>query len=212
MNWLILFLKKYFTNRISNLLILYALSLVAIPCYPQLDKYDTRDVNIFCEDSTIKTSVLTRKVSVTAKSDRYYYWVNNDKLFANMGGYAHHLVHGPFKVFDRNGAMIAKGQFKQGLKQGQWNHWSSNGFLIEQCNWKNGKKDGTRILYSPEGAILAKEQYNEGYLDGICEYYREDELETIKYKNGIVQETIPFVERIKHLTRRDTKSSMEEQD
>lgn len=55
------------------------------------------------------------------------------------------------QVFDRDGHLLAKGNFNQKNRDGLWEFYSENGNLIKKTTYKMGVRDGLQVLFTSNG-------------------------------------------------------------
>ncbi|MCH5718184.1 toxin-antitoxin system YwqK family antitoxin [Niabella hibiscisoli] len=59
----------------------------------------------------------------------FYYWFKSGRIHKTQGGYYGKLLHGNYKVVDRDRHLLEEGQFKKGQKTGLWRSWYTDGVL-----------------------------------------------------------------------------------
>jgi len=145
--------KSYFIKRLLQVLLIILIFVNITSGNAQILKkqYNSRDIVLNRQDTTIYCSVLIDKSNRPVKTDRMYFWYMNGKMGKNMGGYAGYLMHGEYKVFVDENKLIEKGFFKHGLKDGRWITWYGNGNIMETILYKEGLKNGPNIKYSEQG-------------------------------------------------------------
>ena len=72
-----------------------------------------------------------------------------------------------------NGVLIEKGEFINGLKNGEWITYSRNGKLIRRLNYDNGLLNGNVELYYVNGNQKVTGQFEKGNKVGKWTYYTE---------------------------------------
>lgn len=140
------------------------------------------------EDDNTKSSLdtCTRMVYQKVLETSFY---KNDKL------------DGLFELKDSIGGIIAKGSFRNGLKQGEWLHRYSDTdydgdryFIFQKGSYLKDKREGKWIQYYTEGKIAETFNYKNGELDG--EYIEWNSFNKPKQKknfnNGEFKELIVY--------------------
>lgn len=117
-----------------------------------------REIEIKTFDSVIVATVLISGEKIKPNKEANYYWYENSKIHSNKSGIAGLPLHGPYKVFDKNGNLITAGEFVYGLKNGIWQYWYMTGTLRKTENYKSGKLSGTPIIYDSRGEKVKKEE------------------------------------------------------
>lgn len=154
---------------------------------PDLDR---RSITIVYPDSTVKAAMLTTIIGVKIKSDRMYYWIYDEQIYHNRGGYAHYLLDGEYRVFSKENMLITKGAFENGLKNGSWKSWHLNGELKLAGYYDKGRKQGHWYYYDSSGTQLSRLRYRDDLLSGKCIGYEEGEKTETYYRHGKVRQTL----------------------
>lgn len=145
---------------------------------------EIRQVIIPKADTIIKVEVLTRKdPKIDIKSKNYYYWILNDRIQSNQGGYSGNLLHGKYEVFVR-GALIESGSYSKGLKSGLWRTWTDKGKLLSQYKWKDGLKGGEFYSYHITSDSLIQGVYKNNRVVGKTRITLADTAYMNNYQNG----------------------------
>lgn len=111
-----------------------------------------------------------------------------------------HILHGEYMSFYMNGNMEKKGNYDEGLPEGQWEYYYENGKLKMQGEleagdpndfwiyyFENGKKkmegkvvgdrrEGDWLIYYQNGVVKRKGAFVDGMRRGLWFYYYEDEI------------------------------------
>jgi antitoxin component YwqK of YwqJK toxin-antitoxin module len=95
----------------------------------------------------------TLKEKKNHKKQKTYYWYKAQKIIATQGGSSGTLLNGVYTSYYTDDQLCEKGNFDQGLKDGEWKKWHSNGRLMEVCRWRNGRQIGRQLYYSDQGQI-----------------------------------------------------------
>jgi hypothetical protein len=81
------------------------------------------------------------------KLGRLYYWQGQNHIRRSVGGYDGRLLHGSYRLTDRQDRLLGGGSFRKGLKTGQWQTWRPDGSLASTSRWRRGRQRGRTILY-----------------------------------------------------------------
>lgn len=143
-----------------------------------------RNVSVAFPDSTIKAVALDVNPKVKIDNTTPYYWYYNNQINHNIGGYYGRLLHGAYRVFNKNNQMITEGNFSNGIKIGLWKYWFANGSLKASALYKNGKLNGDVVYFSMSGEKIRVVEYNNGVMDGSETIFRTDTTIVNKYNKG----------------------------
>lgn len=110
-------------------------------------------------------------------------------------------LHGQFELKDSIGTIIAKGSFRNGLKQGEWLHRYSDTdfegepyYIFQKGSYLDDNREGKWIQYYNEGQIAKTFNYKKGKLDG--DYIKWNQFskpsEKKKFENGEFKELIVY--------------------
>lgn len=136
-----------------------------------------------------------------------YYWFKDNQIHKNIGGYSGQLLDGDYIVESKEGFLLKKGHYANGLRIGVWNEWHENGSKKSKFTYKEGqligrfsiwnnlgiltaysiyKKNGIRETYRADGTLESKVHYKGNLKDGWSKIYNQDgELEYKQwYKEG----------------------------
>lgn len=83
--------------------------------------------------------------------NKNYYWFKAQKVMVTQGGASGLLLNGLFESFYPNKQLNEKGQFKNGLKNGEWLYWRNDGTLSKKEFWSGGNKKRKEISYDANG-------------------------------------------------------------
>lgn len=105
-------------------------------------------------------------------SSRYY----------NENGY----FDGATTTFYKNGNILARGNYTNGVPNGHFEERDEKGRLVEEKSFSDGKLDGTHLIYFSNGEVNEKINYREGQLHGLLKtYYKNGHLlSQQQYENG----------------------------
>lgn len=145
----------------------------------------TRAFSINDLNHRIDCRVLIQKYDLTLKQDVDYYWIKNNKLQKNKGGFSGSLLHGEFHKYNEDGQLIEKGQFFQGMKNGLWQIWDLKGDLVHRMNYNKGLLEGEMIQYGSNGSVV-KTPYRKGLIHGKKQVISADTTLVEKYRHGVL--------------------------
>lgn len=111
--------------------------------------------------------------------------------------------HGPWKLFNKSGQVMAEGQFENGLMQGTWNRWhpansggifktpslaSIPGPYLSIASFHNGKLDGVWTIYDQARRKIFEMQYVNGHRDGSATWWNDAGavVRDMKFQNGLL--------------------------
>lgn len=80
------------------------------------------------------------------------------------------------EVRNVDGVLIAKGQYKDYLKEGEWTYYYSNGEISFKENYEKGVANGLRTDYNKGNILNFKEYLKEGNTNGLIESYEHDNV------------------------------------
>jgi hypothetical protein len=89
-----------------------------------------------------------------AKARRLYYWQGQNHIRRAVGAYDGHLLHGSYRLTDRQDHLLGSGSFRKGLKHGQWQTWRPDGSLASASRWRRGRQRGPMMLYDANSQPL----------------------------------------------------------
>lgn len=123
------------------------------------------------------------------KGDKVGLWIefysSGDTLSVrhyNAEGY----FDGTNTIYYRNGNIMARGNYTNGVPDGHFEEYDEKGQLLEEKTFSDGKLDGTHIIYFSSGEVNEKINYRDGKLDGLLKtYYKGGQLlSQQQYENG----------------------------
>jgi hypothetical protein len=146
----------------------------------------TNSITKSYRDSTYTFHVKVLKDQDEGLLVRRYYWFHQGEVMSTVGNYSGKLLHGTFEKFDRDGRLLEKGTFYNGLKTGLWTTWSVNGNLSTQKYWSKGWRTNEFMEYYDNGSLKRKGAYKHDLLHGRIYTYgiNGDLLGKEKYKGG----------------------------
>lgn len=148
---------------------------------------NTREVRILSIDSVITADVkMVDDASFKIKDQKVYHWYYSNKIWTNEGAFDGQLLHGVYKIKDKEGRLIKLGYFENGLKVKSWVTWYQNGQKSKVENWKKGEQAGKEVTYFGNGNLLSEYSYKSGKKNGKYKVYNAKEvlIEKGSYKAG----------------------------
>ncbi len=126
--------------------------------------------------------------------------INYEKIL-ETSFYKNGKLNGPYELRDSINEIIAKGSFKDDLKEGEWFHRYSDKdinektyFIYQKGNYKNNEREGKWIQYYTEGEIAETFNFKNGELHG--EYIEWNQFkrprEKKKFNYGKLSELISY--------------------
>lgn len=149
---------------------------------------DTRNIQIKRNDTLEVISILMAKDKIIKPDNNLtYYWYAFQKVHKNQGAYSGTLLHGDYKVFDKENRMIEQGLFTYGLKTGRWLYWDKWGNIVSEYNWKSGNLHGISKHFQNR-QLIRSEQYKNGKLHGhVIIYNHNGEKQLFLFKDGVLK-------------------------
>ncbi|WP_300600661.1 hypothetical protein [Niabella sp.] len=118
---------------------------------------------------------------------RFYTWFKSGHIHTTEGGYYGKLLHGYYKVTDKERRLLEEGRFKRGAKKGVWRTWHANGRL--RTVTRNRFWDGALRIeaYAPDGQRLKKGVEKNNLFTGRQVELVNDSSVVVIYKKGVRQ-------------------------
>jgi len=132
------------------------------------------------------------------KDDKIYHSFRFGKIIQTQGIVNGKALSGMYEQFYKKKPII-KGEFKKGLKEGKWYSWSLNGNLTSLIEYKRGIIQGSFKQYDDSGKLMSNSHYKNGLRDGITEVIEEDYSIFLKYKKGLVVDTLESEPKLRKL-------------
>ncbi len=148
-------------------------------------QYYNRQVRVDSLDNSYIFQVTYKKVQT--HSLHFYYWFKSGRIHYTQGSYYGKLLHGYYKVIDKERRLLQQGRFRLGEKKGAWRSWYPNGFLKSRQRIRFW--DGSNHLeeFSDSG-IRTKNGFSKNQLfSGFILENVNDSLIKIYYKKGVKQ-------------------------
>ncbi|MCR5496793.1 MAG: hypothetical protein K6F48_03045 [Paludibacteraceae bacterium] len=103
-----------------------------------------------CTDSLYAYSFVAESKSEMKPSlSKTYFWFLNNAIHSSAGNYNGKLLNGAYvKMTKKERALVEKGNFTNGLKDGAWYNWNLDGTLSSYTEYKGGVKNGKFIQYA----------------------------------------------------------------
>jgi antitoxin component YwqK of YwqJK toxin-antitoxin module len=98
-------------------------------------------------------------------------------------------LHGPSTYYSKEGNVLSRHWFLNGLQQGKASKYYQNGALASIQQFSDGQWDGRQEYYYPQGKIKTILNYSKGLLHGAVQLF---------YPNGQLQRELNFVEGKRH--------------
>ncbi|MFA8449800.1 MAG: toxin-antitoxin system YwqK family antitoxin [Bacteroidales bacterium] len=73
-----------------------------------------------------------------------------------------------------NGAVMLKGKYKNGLRDGLWQSWYQDGIQWTEGEYKNGRQNGRASHWNEDGTLLYQGQYKNDARIGTWKFYNKD--------------------------------------
>lgn len=88
--------------------------------------------------------------------------------------YVNGLHHGPYKLYNFYGTVVASGNYNNGSQHGEWNWYYDDGKIRISEGYLNGNRDGTSKHYYKSGQLEDDYFYNYGSKTGTWLSYHEN--------------------------------------
>jgi antitoxin component YwqK of YwqJK toxin-antitoxin module len=151
-------------------LLLHSLLLLGcIACTDQLyqSSLPPNDRRTVIEGDTIHSfTVATQGFSGKVRPDIYYTWYLRNNFTSTQGGYEGTLLHGSYTKILRDNTLLEKGQFREGLKDGEWITWHDRGATEGISQWDQGKQQGDQSSYDAAGMLQQSQTFRNGKQHG----------------------------------------------
>ncbi|MCF3107867.1 hypothetical protein LL912_03660 [Niabella sp. CC-SYL272] len=117
----------------------------------------------------------------------FYTWFKSGHIYTTEGGYYGKLLHGYYKVVDKERRLLEEGRFKRGEKKGRWRTWHTNGrlrSLTRKRFWDGALHINT---FDPEGRRTKKGYEKDNRFTGRQVELVNDSTVVVTYKKGVRQ-------------------------
>ncbi len=120
-------------------------------------------------------------------SRHFYYWFKSGHIYQTEGSFYGKLLHGYYKVVDKERHLVEQGRFRWGEMTGPWGTWYENGQLKSLT--KKRFIDGAQHveMYDSTGVLLKRGYEKNGLFSGQQVEWTKDSSAVVHYKNGIRQ-------------------------
>ncbi len=148
----------------------------------------TRKVVVISGDTTIICNVYNTWKNFKTRPECKYYWLFENTIHWNYGGYQGQLLHGEFSALNKNNNLIYQGYFINGLKDGEWKYWSGEGIILRSETWKNGIRHGRSFYYDPSGNMISEIKYRNGKLKEKPVETSPDSIKNKKHRTTVKED------------------------
>ncbi|MGN0033909.1 MAG: hypothetical protein ACI358_09070 [Candidatus Limimorpha sp.] len=140
---------------------------------------------------------VTGSVSHGEKSGTWVENHPNSELPHFIIQFADNKRNGLFIEFDRQGNLLTKAEYKDGLRNGKCMKFKLS-VMTESVEYSNGKRHGASVICYDKGTIMEESAYKDGNRDGITIWYyyngkeQGGKIAMYNYKDGLfdgIQET-----------------------
>ncbi len=129
-------------------------------------------------NKTIKAKTTYTNKGVNASTVMYF--PNGAKL--SEGNFVSQKREGTWLNYDGYDHVIARVEYKQGLKHGKSITYYQEGGLLEVAEYENGQRHGNYVQYFPDSVLKIKGTYANGKRNGIFAFYHPNGL---VYSSGL---------------------------
>jgi len=180
---------------ISNLILVLLLLHCKLAPGQKLPEWKTPNKITLISGDTVFVFTVKESGNLKPVFNRTYYWFAQGQLHQSQGGVNGRLLQGEFIAQSRHNGLISKGNFQDGLKEGNWLSWYPTGVIKSKIFWQDGQRQGRFYEYTNYGTIAVKGTFKNDQLHGKwITYDRRKIIGRYRYKDGT-------------LVQRDTSSS-----
>ena len=153
----------------------------------------TNRVYVQYTDSLVESFYYRGDKKIKTNDELFYYWYGAQDIKHTRGAYEGKILHGVYTMFYYNKDLLAKGNFKYGLKNGEWKSWYRGGEIKSKEKWRKGIIVGTAYYYSPKGLIQRERKISKSG-SGSVSYYDDKGILSSKeyYKNNSLDKKIQY--------------------
>jgi len=112
-------------------------------------------------DSIVETFYYRGGKKIKTNDELLYFWYAARDIKHTRGAFEGKLLHGKYTMFYYNKDLLAKGEFKYGLKYGVWRSWYQGGEIKKKEKWHKGRIVGTAYYYGYTGVLEKKTKYTD---------------------------------------------------
>ena len=87
-------------------------------------------------------------------------------------------------VLDKQGRLIAEGEWRDERKEGYWQYYDETGAVCLAGSYVGGLSDGLWIQRGPNGSIIAEANTKAGKFHGVCRFYDDRGARSGVYREG----------------------------
>ncbi|MBO9620907.1 MAG: hypothetical protein J7539_17940 [Niabella sp.] len=122
-------------------------------------------------------------------SRHFYTWFKSGHIYTTEGSFYGKLLHGDYKVVDKERHLLEEGRFRMGERKGLWRTWYENGFLKTRTQKRFW--DGALAIkeYSAAGSLTKRGFEKDGRFTGWQTEPVKDSILVVHYKKGMRQPT-----------------------
>ena len=195
--------------------ILFLLSisrLSAIDNGPFIPKYNINTkITISQGDTSFVFSYVKPKNNDKQKSGSFYYYYNNGNIGRTKGGYTGKLLDDLYIKQTREGLLVEKGYFKNGLKHKEWVQWHTNGEIQSKEKWHHGSGFGRKQVFDETGMLVFKYKWRNSNWE-LTSKYANMEVRNAKIKEKEEKKEIKKNEKsLEKLEKKQQKSTTQSQ-
>ncbi len=98
------------------------------------------------------------------------------------------VEHGPFVSLDKQGRVLAVGQFENGFRTGTWVLYDANGVKTDEIQFQRGDFHGRKVAFHKNGRKALEENYVQGRKDGLVRKFdiTGDIVEVHEYRKNLL--------------------------
>ncbi len=128
--------------------------------------------------------------------------------------------HGPWKLFNKQGQVLAEGHFVKGYMEGSWQRWHNaerdsmfggkpfsnfTGPFLSVAFFKKGKLDGTWVVLDPQRRKIFELGYRNGKRNGIAMWWFPNgmKMRQMGFQDGVVHGELVEWDQQGKITRRE---------
>ncbi|MBO9596032.1 MAG: hypothetical protein J7599_24225 [Niabella sp.] len=118
---------------------------------------------------------------------RFYTWFKSGRIHTTEDGYYGKLLHGYYKVVDKERRLLEEGRFKLGAKKGVWRTWHENGRLKTMTRKRLWDGAWRIEAFAPDGQRIKKGFEKNNQFTGRQVEMVKDSAVVVIYRNGVPQ-------------------------
>lgn len=173
--------------------------------YLEGQNYQTKEIKIRYKDGIEIFTVCTSNPQIVFDDQKEYKWYNEfSKLKSTKGGSGGNLLHGNYRLYDKNGNLLAEDNYYLGLENGIEKKWDSKGKIVATYKYDKGNLIYWKVLdddgnWDEQIGELLKKGTIRKYFSESGKLYKEmtvmpDEiyLHTIEYHENSTNKKLEF--------------------